>query len=297
MSLPRLVLATRPTVLERLLARHGTLGQARFFVEQRGQSLDELQRRHAEQENAVAAIDNAAPRDWRRARVTRSEFDRFLFQADDIVVAVGQDGLVANLAKYLDGQPVVGANPSPDWFDGVLVPHHVGAVPDLVRVAAAGRARCEERTMLAAELDDGQRLLALNEVFVGHASHQSARYRIAVDDHAERQSSSGVIVATGTGASGWARSIHAMRRSHLRLPAPVERRLVWFVREPFPSQATGTDVQEGLLGDNAPLQVTSEMDDGGVVFGDGIEADRLEFPYGARLRVTCAQRSLRLVRA
>ena len=296
MSLPRLVLATRPTAFERVLARHGTAGQARFFLEQRGQSLAELQRRHAEQEDAVAAIDNSAPRDWRRARVSRAEFDRFLFQDDDVVVAVGQDGLVANLAKYLDGQPVVGANPSPDWFDGVLVPHRTGAVPDLVRAAAAGRASCEERTMLAAELDDGQRLLALNEVFVGHASHQSARYRIDVGEQVERQSSSGVIVATGTGASGWARSIHGMRQSRLQLPAPIERRLVWFVREAFPSHVTGTAVQEGLLGDAASLQVTSEMDDGGVVFGDGIEADRLEFPYGTGLRIGCAQRALRLVR-
>jgi hypothetical protein len=296
-SQPRLVLATRPTAFERVIARHGTLGQARFFLAQRGQSLDELQRRHAEQEAAVAMIDNAAPRDWRRARVSRGEFDRFLFQDDDVVVAVGQDGLVANLAKYLQGQPVIGANPSPDWFDGVLVPHPIAAVPDLVRVAATGRAACEERTLLAAELDDGQRLLALNEVFVGHCSHQSARYRIDTGDREERQSSSGLIVATGTGASGWARSIHAMRRSQLPLPAPDERRLLFFVREPFPSRATGTSVQEGSIDATSPLQVTSEMDEGGVLFGDGIESDRIEFTYGARVRVGCADRALRLLRA
>ena len=50
---------------------------------------------------------------------------------------------------------------------------------------------------VAAEADDGQRLLALNEVFVGHTSHQSARYRVTFGDAEERQSSSGVIVATG----------------------------------------------------------------------------------------------------
>ena len=88
-----------------------------------------------------------------------------------------------------------------------------------------------------------------------------------------------------------------MRHSRLALPDPADRRLVFFVREAFPSHATGTAVQEGLLADGWSLQVAREMDDGGVVFGDGIEADKLEFQYGARLRVACAKRSLRLVRA
>lgn len=297
MSQPRLVVATRPTVLERVLERHGTFGQARFFLQTRGQSIEALQQRHAEQEAAVAAVDAAAPADWRRARVERATFDRFLFQEDDVVVAVGQDGLVANLAKYLHGQPVIGVNPSPDWFDGVLVPHPVAAAGDLLRTVAAGRAAFEERTMVQAELDDGQRLLALNEVFVGHRTHQSARYRIRGGEREERQSSSGLIVATGTGATGWARSIHGARHSRLRLPEPTELQLVYFVREPFPSHATGTSVQEGALAPGAVLQVTSEMDEDGVVFGDGIEQDRLEFAWGTQLAVRCADRALRLVRA
>lgn len=297
MTSPRLVIATRATTLDRVLARHGTMEQARFFLRQRDQSLDDLRRRHEEQEAAVAYVDNTAPRDWRRARVRREELDRFLFEPDDVVVAVGQDGLVANLAKYLDGQPVVGVNPSPDWFDGILVPNTTKSAPDLVRQAMAGRAPVEERTMISARLDDGQELLALNEVFVGHCTHQSARYRIAIDRRTERQSSSGVIVASGTGATGWARSVHVSRRSSIELPTPTRRELAFFVREAFPSNVTGTSVQEGTLTAEECLHVTSEMDEGGVVFGDGIEADRLEFPFGSRLDIGCASRVLRLVRA
>jgi len=55
----------------------------------------------------------AIPSDWRRARVDRADLDRFLFEPEDVVVAVGQDGLVANVAKYLTGQPVIGCNPDP----------------------------------------------------------------------------------------------------------------------------------------------------------------------------------------
>ena len=35
---------------------------------------------------------------------------------------VGQDVLVANVAKYLSGQPVIGVNPEPERNSGVLVP-------------------------------------------------------------------------------------------------------------------------------------------------------------------------------
>ena len=76
--------------------------------------------------------------------------------------------------------------------------------------------------MVEALRDDGQTLCCLNEVFVGHASHQSARYLIDAGGGVERQSSSGVVVTTGTGATGWARSIHRACRSDLVLPGPED---------------------------------------------------------------------------
>ena len=150
--------------------------------------------------------------------------------------------------------------------------------------------------MATARLDDGQSLLALNEVFVGHRSHQSARYRIRLAGREERQSSSGLIVATGTGATGWARSINGERAHPLALPGPTDRALALFVREPFPSVSTGTSLDGGLVGRGGQLEVVSEMDDGGVVFGDGIEDDRLDFAWGMRLQIGVSEQRLRLVR-
>lgn len=120
----------------------------------------------------------AIPREWRIAQVRRADLDRFLFAPEDVVVVVGQDGLVANVAKYLAGQPVTGVNAEPDRNPGILVPHSVASAIRMLVPAAEGQAPTEERTMLRTELDTGQTLLALNEVFVGHASHQSVRYMI-----------------------------------------------------------------------------------------------------------------------
>src|SRR5678816_975173 len=90
-------------------ARHGTEPQVRFFLEQRGQTLDAVRRRHERWMGALDAVSQAIPAGWRRARVNRPELSRFLFEPGDLVVATGQDGLVANLAKYLQGQLVLGA--------------------------------------------------------------------------------------------------------------------------------------------------------------------------------------------
>jgi len=291
---PRVVVVSRPSEREELLLRHGTLQQARFFLASRGQSLDAVEARHHVQEAALHTVAAAIPAKWRRARVVRGDLDRFLFEAEDVVVAVGQDGLVANVAKYLAAQPVIGVNPSRELYDGVLVRHPPQATGDLFAMFARGTLRVEERTMVRARLGDGQTLVALNEIFVGHRSHQSARYRLRVGAREERHSSSGMVVATGTGATGWAKSISAERRAPPPLPAPTAAELTFLVREAWASVATGASLVGGTIAAGEVLQVTSEMNDGGTVFGDGIETDRLELAYGQIVEVAASATRMKL---
>jgi NAD kinase len=292
---PRAVVVTRPTDFESLLARHGTREAARFFLKTRGRDIAEVEQGHLRFVEALHGVLGSIPPKWRRSRVDRVDLCRFVFEPQDIVVAVGQDGLVANAAKYLDGQLVVGVNSDPDRFDGVLVPHRPQGAGKILLAAADRHVEVEQRTMVEATLDDGQRLLALNEVFVGHRTHQSARYRVRVDEHEERQSSSGIVVSTGTGATGWARSIHRAYHAPLGLPAPTEPQLAFFVREAFPSVATGTSIATGIVAAGDELAVVSEMNDGGTLFGDGIEDDRLEFGWGVAAHVRVARERLQLV--
>ena len=294
---PRVVLVHRRTELDDLLTRHGTRGQAAFFLSTRGRHIEELEARHAQTQAALSTVAAAIPVDWRRGRVERTDLSRFLFEPDDVIVVVGQDGLVANVAKYLDGQPVIGINPEPGRNPGVLVPHAPDAGGQLIRAAVSRGvdAHIELRSMVAAVTDDGQRLVAVNEIYVGHASHQTARYTLAAPDgRTEPQASSGLIVCTGTGATGWCRSVWTQRRSSVELPSPVEPRLAWFVREAWPSPATGTALVEGDL-QATELSVCVESDRL-VAFGDGVEADALALSWGQRLSLRLAEQRLRLLR-
>jgi NAD kinase len=292
---PRVVVVRRATEYEQLLARHATRGQAEFFLRTRGESIEVVEERYRRFEVARAEVLAAIPAKWRRLDVDRDHLDRVLFEPDDIVLALGQDGLVANTAKYLAaGQPLIGINPDTERYEGALVRHPPAATADLLSDAATGRARIEARTMAEARLDDGQHLIALNEIFIGHASHQSARYELRVGEMGERQSSSGLIVATGTGQSGWSRSIRLERQSSLPTPAPTEPALTLFVREAWPSVDSGATLTEALI-DGGGIEITSRMETGGTVFGDGIETDHLALAWGARATVGVAAQRLHLV--
>ncbi|MFD7835363.1 hypothetical protein [Streptomyces sp. NPDC059761] len=294
---PRAVLVHRRTEYEELLARHGTHGQAAFFLSSRGRSIEEVVRRHERTRQALREVAAAVPLTWRSARVERADLDRFLFAPEDVVVVVGQDGLVANTAKYLRGQPVVGIDTDPGRNPGVLVRHRCADAASLLRAAIAAGGRAEELTMVEAVADDTQRLLALNEIYLGSPGHQTARYRLGSDGDkgpGEAQASSGVLVGTGTGATGWLRSLWLERGSSAGLPAPCERRLLWFVREAWPSPTTGTTKVAGELGRGQGLQLTVESDRI-VVFGDGMEGDALELTWGQSVRLGIAGTSLHLV--
>ena len=292
---PRVVVVHRRTEREELVRQQGTWGQATFVQSRRGLSLSTVQAKHSSAETSLQTVSAAIPSGWRRGAVERSDLDRFLFEPEDVVIVVGQDGLVANTAKYLSGQPVIGVNPVPGDGMGVLVRHTPDRCAALLAEVAEQRATTEERTMVAAAGGDGLEMMALNEVYLGSPGHQSARYLLRLPDgRTEAQSSSGMLIGTGTGATGWLLSAARERHSSLTLPAPTEPTLGWFVREAWPSPNTGADLTEGLIGPGSELSVLVQSESL-VLFGDGIENDRLTLGWGQTVTIRAASRKLVLV--
>ncbi|MEU5401509.1 hypothetical protein ABZ348_19700 [Streptomyces sp. NPDC005963] len=292
---PRAVIVHRTSEYEELLARHGTHGQAEFFLSSRGRGIDDVVERHRRKQRSLSEVEAAIPLNWRQTRLERADLDRFLFGPEDVVVVVGADGLVANTAKYLSEQPVVGIDTEPGRGIGTLVRHRPRDTARLLSAAATGSRGIDELTMVEAVVDNGERLCALNEIYFGSPGHQSARYHLTPSaTTSETQASSGVLVGTGTGSTGWLRSLWQERSSALALPAPADPRLLWFVREAWPSPTTGTQWVEGALVGGEELRLTVESDRL-VAFGDGIESDALELTWGQTVRVGIAPRRLRLV--
>lgn len=237
--------------------------------------------------------------------VDREFVPNFEFQTCELVVVVGQDGLVANVAKYVGDLPIVAVNPDPQRIDGVLLPFKTSQTHRAVRRVLEGKAKFRLVTLAEVELNDGQRLLAFNDFFLGAASHVSARYVLRVQDREEPQSSSGVLVSTGAGSTGWFSSVFNMVQGVASwMGSPVgqgeqltweDRRLLWAVREPFASKHSKTALVAGWLDEGNELVLESLMPSGGVVFSDGIEADALQFNSGAIARVRAAEQRARII--
>jgi NAD kinase len=308
--LDRIVVITKKTVLEELIARFNSRAQARFYIEHLGGDFAEYEAAHAAYTTAVAVVQRSLPRGVKHHLVERGFLPNYLFAESDLVLTVGPDGLVVNTAKYLSTQPILALNPDPQRVDGVLIPFGVDEAGEWVARALGGRTALRHVTMARAALNDGQSLYAFNDLFIGRSTHVSARYRLEHAGRAEDHSSSGLIVSTGAGSTGWLRSVvtgaahvtAGVMGLDLTPPAPETYRLPWeadelyfAVREPFTSRTSQAGLVFGKVTQRQPLVVRSYMPEGGVIFSDGIEADYVAFNAGAVATVSVAERKANLV--
>lgn len=306
MSFEKVVLVTRPTRLQESVRRYNTKAQAKFYVEKRGQSFSDYELEEETYQRARDFVLKAIPSELKVQVIDRSFLTNYLFTPHDMVVCLGQDGLVVNAAKYLSGQPVVAINPDPARFDGVLLPFQPEQTENALRAVAAGEYSARKITMARVDLNDGQHLYAFNDLFIGPRSHITARYTLHMKGQSERQMSSGILVSTPAGTTGWMSSlfnqtrgiaafaglkndVHAMRLNW------EEKKLVFLVREPFASKWSSVNLVAGTIVPGFEFRVESHMGESGVIFSDGMETDYLEFNTGTTATVSIAEKATDLV--
>jgi NAD kinase len=301
----KLVIVTRKTRLQELVERFNTRSQAKFYIEHAGGDFADYEREDDAYRSSLEVLRRSLDFEMPQQLVDRVLVPTFQFQKEDLVVTLGQDGLVANTAKYVGAQPIVAVNPEPGRFDGILLPF----LPDQTRSAVGkvieAKANIRKVTLAEIKLQDGQRLLGFNDLFIGARSHVSALYRVTFGEKSEIQSSSGVLVSTGAGSTGWLSSVFNMTSGVARFCGgtsvkPIrmpweDPRLIYVVREPFVSRHSQANIVAGMLESKREILLESLMPSGGAVFSDGMEADYLQFNSGAIATVRAADQRVHLV--
>ena len=303
----RFVIVTRTPRAAEVRRTYASASLARFALKERHESYSTYS---AEEEAILEAIERvkAALHDLGHIlEIDRSLLPSTPFHGDDIFVAVGQDGLVANTLRYSRELPVIGINPDPARYEGALLPFTPSDASQAARAVLEKSFPIQKITLAEGKFSNGASIIAANDLFIGKADHSSALYRVAQHAKEERQSSSGILVSTPMGATAWQRSILAGARGIIQTfaretvipdvppPAKSERSLSFWVREPWPSVASQANIVAGHVTEIAPLTVVSEMGSGGVVFADGMQQDSFPFPAGERLTIKPATISGALV--
>jgi NAD kinase len=297
----KIILIVRRTRLDELIARFNTEDQARFYIEHLGADFSDYQTEDRTYKEAVRTTEDILSRHGRLQIVDRAFVPNFIFGPQDTVIALGQDGLVANVLKYLNGQLLIGVNPDIGRWEGTLLPFIVSDLDLLMPEVFDGERPVNEVTMAQANLNTGQILLGVNDLFIGQRTHTSARYTIHIGDRTESQSSSGIIVSTGLGSTGWFRSILAgatgitssLATHSLKIPKKKafdwnSDYLYFSVREPWPSKTSASGITFGKITLETPLILVSHMPEHGVIFSDGIESDYLQFNSGTEATIRLA---------
>ena len=306
MNFERVVIIRDKTRLEQLIERFNSKAQAKFYIEHSEGDFGVYEREHQVFYQALERLEQVECSAYKTKVIFRSFLPNYLFSDKELVLVLGQDGLVANTAKYANTLPILGVNPNPDAYDGILLKHAPENVAQVLERCSKGAAEITAVTLAEAQLNDGQRLLAFNDFYIGANSHVSSRYKIHLKGQEEQQSSSGIIISTGAGATGWMSSVVNMfsyentMRCHefthrVRHLTWTDEQLVFVVREPFKSKVTQTDIGFGTINRRHSLVIESLMPMKGVIFSDGIEADFLHFNSGAKVTIGIADQKAHLI--
>ncbi len=304
----KIVFVTRKTRLEELIHQYGSERQARFHIEHGGGQFQSYIDEHQQYKKSLSQIKPiiSSFENMRFQLIDREIVKSFMFSDKDLIVTLGQDGLVANTAKYVGQQPIIAINPDPERYDGVLLPFLTHHCLKAIKSVVNNDYVAQKITLGEAKTSDGQTLLAFNDFFIGTKSHTSARYLLNYQKSEESQSSSGIIVSTGAGSTGWMSSIMNMVTSIHRsvdehspelnkIISWDDRRLIFAVREPFISKATTAKNVFGLIEDKDELVIESQMPNDGVIFSDGMEKDFIKFNSGLKVSIKSAKQNAHLV--
>jgi NAD kinase len=304
----KIILVKRKTRLEDLITRYNTIAQAKFYIEHLGSDFSDYIHEDEVYKMAVSEAYSQLEDLGRVQILDRVYVPNYIFGDNDIVVVVGQDGLVANTLKYLTNQMLIGVNPDPARWDGILLPFKAADLKLVVQDVFKMRRKVKEVTMAKAVLNDGQAIYAVNDLFIGQRTHVSSRYHIISGSRQEYQSSSGVIISTGLGSTGWLKSILTGAAnivneiSDMKINMQKDRKFEWnmdylyfSVREPFTSKTSKSDIVFGKITNGCPLRIQSQMPENGVIFSDGIENDYLQFNSGIEAVISVAEKKGHLI--
>jgi NAD kinase len=215
-------------------------------------------------------------------------------QQGALLVALGGDNHFQAVAARAEGRFVLGINSDPFTSEGLLLSEKVDTFPRLLENLEVGNFQIQEWSQLKVVLDDKVLGEATCDVFLGERDRRfMSRHFLRMNEHAEEQKGSGLLVATGAGSGGWFHSAgRYLGPGDRRFPrtSPIAR---FVLTEPFQGKLQERNTVYGTLSPTSEFEVISLNDAEGLCVLDSYRA--FPFPRGAKVTISLSERPLKVI--
>ena len=207
------------------------------------------------------------PRSFSNQKITEIDGEKLSpedIRGRDMIIAIGGDGTMLRTSSYIVNENLVAINADMKESEGALCNLNEKNIEGLEQILR-GEYSTLKRTRAVVHIN-GKRLreLALNEAYIGKMNEfDTAHYIINFEGISEEHRSSGGIVATGSGSSGWYHSAQGERFKH------DAEELRFLVREPVKGRVFRPTILQGVIGKYEKISFISTRDYGGVIALDG----------------------------
>lgn len=207
----------------------------------------------------------------------------------DLIIAIGGDGTFLRAAHHIGSTPVLAVSSDIRYNEAFYAQATPANFVRKFKMLLKGKFKIRKLPRLQVKLNGSYlQLMAINEVFVGsrHPYHTS-RYWITIHGKKEFQKSSGVLITTRTGSTGWAKSAY---KKSLNIQ---KNGFGYVVREPYIGRLTKSKLLGGTLPRKDVVKITSSLHEGIVVIDSSEKVHK--FTNGDKLEVKISKQPLNYV--
>jgi hypothetical protein len=290
----KVLIAAKPTYLETLIDNNGD------SIERASLSEEVIKDSHNQQYNLVDKITASLEEqgiDY--VFCPKRSYQPEDFQQSDLIISLGGDGQLLDVARYAIGKLILPIKSSSHSKGYLTTTDKLSVEEKLMRVTEDDF-NVMNRTMLKGSIMYQDQMItsyALNDIFVGDYNNGSSKNLLSFDGKWYKQRSSGIVVTTGTGSTGWW-SNTLMKKgffAHYGKPFNPEIRIGKFVikdlitkDKDFPGKIRG-----GTFGENNGIMIKSDNISNAVVQFDGSQkhyqnSRAFDFNFGDFVKISLA---------
>ena len=280
------LLATKQTALEYFRMSYDNLSE--MLPEEDIAKLTASHQMHYKSFERVKNALSSAGIPFQRVYMPYAAYDEF--QGRDLVISVGGDGTVLNTSHYvLDSTPVLTIK-SDTRSQGALCIVQPSEIEEAIEKLIEGRFSQESWSRIEGKL--GNRTdIALNEILIGNKyTPKAAVYEISLNGKTEKQMSSGLIITTGAGSTGFYSNIAGNDGKFPKTSGELR-----FIATAYKADANYRMVK-GKITPGESIEIRSFMNIEGIVSFDGDTQKRMnDFPRGSRVVVRVSDKPLNVI--